>query len=205
MPTHGSLPLQLVLGSQESPAAVPPLQVLPTQVPPAQSHGKPSSDEPAASHTPCATTHVPPGQSSSPLQGFPSGETFPGTEHKNSPVGVGVAWADTRLATPHPSATNKTTSNKRLRSNLLTAGSQHERFFRFFHGVSQQESDRWCPRHAPCTGSRHPNSPGEPSVHDRGQERSGKPLTCGARWATGSSGNVAGSDRQGYGERRRVL
>lgn len=158
MPTHGSLPLQLVVGSQETPAAVPPLQVLATQVPPAQSQGKPSSDAPAALHTPCATTHVPPGQSSSPLHGLPSGETFPGTEHKNSPVGVGVAWADTRLATPHPSATNKTTSNKRLRSNLLTAVSQHERFFRFFHGVSQQESDRrrpaaramhWVPRRAP--------------------------------------------------------
>src|SRR5262249_22667112 len=64
------------------------------------------------SHTGCPMTHTPLGaQSSSELHAFPSGETPPGTVHKNSPLGVGVGWGpwDQSLSTTLIAATTSST------------------------------------------------------------------------------------------------
>ncbi len=108
VPVQGEWPAQFDCGSQHWPSAAPPRQVpiagltghdAPDEhVPPAQSHSRPSSLPP--SHTPCAVTHAPPGQSASALHALPSSSP---PEH-NRPLAAAAM-----IETTAPSADGSTT------------------------------------------------------------------------------------------------
>jgi hypothetical protein len=174
-------PPQLKLVSQHPPANGPLAQVPkvasvlqtgdPEHVLPGHEQAKLSSVPP--SHTPCASTHTPPGQSSSVLHGWPSLLPPAGIEHRKVPS----CAAALRYSTVTETA-NRLSAIVSVRFTLVTVLSRRYKFFRLFTAVSQQESCRprlaaW--RLAPCACRRYRPLPG----------RRTNPTAVGASWSVG--------------------